>query len=72
MKILAFRKPLLISAWLLAMQGTSFAQNPIVQTQLTIEPAKLVARCLINNHAGYDKNEKDLSWQVLCALCSER
>ena len=27
MKILAFRKPLLISAWLLAMQGAAFAQN---------------------------------------------
>ena len=26
-KILAFRKPLLISAWLLAMQGAAFAQN---------------------------------------------
>ena len=28
-KILALRKPLLISAWLLAMQGAAFAQNPI-------------------------------------------
>ena len=28
-KILAFRKPLLIIVWLLAMQGAAFAQNPI-------------------------------------------
>ena len=28
-KILALRKPLLISAWLLAMQGAACAQNPI-------------------------------------------
>ena len=41
-KILAFRKPLLISAWLLAMQGATYAQNPIVQTQLTTDPAPLV------------------------------
>ena len=31
-KILASKKPLLISAWLLAMQGATYAQNPIVQT----------------------------------------
>ena len=37
-KILALRKPLLISAWLLAMQGATYAQNPIVQTQLTTDP----------------------------------
>lgn len=36
-KILALRKPLLISAWLLAMQGATYAQNPIVQTQLTTD-----------------------------------
>ena len=41
-KILALRKPLLISAWLLAMQGATYAQNPIVQTQLTTDPAPLV------------------------------
>ena len=38
-KNLALRKPLLISAWLLAMQGATYAQNPIVQTQLTTDPA---------------------------------
>ena len=32
---LALRKPLLMRAWLLAMQGATYAQNPIVQTQLT-------------------------------------
>jgi hypothetical protein len=36
-KNLALRKPLLISAWLLAMQGATYAQNPIVQTQLTTD-----------------------------------
>ena len=41
-KNLALRKPLLISAWLLAMQGATYAQNPIVQTQLTTDPAPLV------------------------------
>ena len=41
-KILASKKPLLISAWLLAMQGATYAQNPIVQTQLTADPAPLV------------------------------
>ena len=41
-KILALRKPLLISACLLAMQGAAYAQNPIVQTQLTTDPAPLV------------------------------
>ena len=61
-KILALRKPLLISAWLLAMQGAAYAQNPIVQTQLTTDPAPLVVGDRLYVYTGHDEDKADFFW----------
>ena len=61
-KILAFRKPLLISAWLLAMQSATYAQNPIVQTQLTSDPAPLPVGDRLYVYAGHDEDKADFFW----------
>ena len=61
-KNLALRKPLLISAWLLAMQGATYAQNPIVQTQLTTDPAPLVVGDRLYVYTGHDEDKADFFW----------
>ena len=61
-KILALRKPLLISACLLAMQGAAYAQNPIVQTQLTTDPAPLVVGDRLYVYTGHDEDKADFFW----------
>ena len=61
-KNLAPRKPLLISAWLLAMQGATYAQNPIVQTQLTTDPAPLVVGDRLYVYTGHDEDKADFFW----------
>ena len=61
-KNLALRKPLLMSAWLLAMQGATYAQNPIVQTQLTSDPAPLVVGDRLYVYTGHDEDKADFFW----------
>ena len=61
-KNLALRKPLLISACLLAMQGAAYAQNPIVQTQLTTDPAPLVVGDRLYVYTGHDEDKADFFW----------
>ena len=61
-KNLALRKPLLMSAWLLAMQGATYAQNPIVQTQLTTDPAPLVVGDRLYVYTGHDEDKADFFW----------
>ena len=61
-KIWNSKKPLLISAWLLAMQGATYAQNLIVQTQLNSDQAPLVVGDSLYVYTGHDEDKPDFFW----------
>ena len=44
---------------LLAMQCAAYAQNPIVQTQLTTDPAPLVVGDRLYVYTGHDEDKAD-------------
>ena len=47
---------------LLAMQCAAYAQNPIVQTQLTTDPAPLVVGDQLYVYTGHDEDKADFFW----------
>ena len=46
----------------LALHGAVFAQNPIVQTQLTGDPAPMVDGDRMYIYAGHDEDGADFFW----------
>ena len=52
-------KFLLASALCMSMSATMNAQNPIVQTQLTADPAPLVVGDRLYVYAGHDEDKAD-------------
>ena len=56
------KKIFLTSALVLAMQSTALAQNPIVQTQLTTDPAPLVVGDRLYVYTGHDEDKADFFW----------
>lgn len=61
-KIGAIRKSFLASVLLSAALGTACAQNPIVQTQLTTDPAPLVVGDTLYVYTGHDQDGADFFW----------
>lgn len=52
----------MILSLLLAGMGTTYAQNPIVQTQLTTDPAPLVVGDRLYVYTGHDEDKADFFW----------
>ena len=55
-------KFLLASALCMSMSATMNAQNPIVQTQLTSDPAPLPVGDRLYVYAGHDEDKADFFW----------
>ncbi len=56
------RKSLVALCVGMAFHGAAFAQNPIVQTQLTGDPAPMVAGDRMYIYAGHDEDGADFFW----------
>ena len=55
-------KFLIASALCMSVSATMNAQNPIVQTQLTADPAPLVVGDLLYVYTGHDEDKADFFW----------
>lgn len=55
-------KFLIASALCMSMSATMNAQNPIVQTQLTTDPAPLVVGDRLYVYTGHDEDKADFFW----------
>ena len=55
-------KFLIASALCMSMSATMNAQNPIVQTQLTSDPAPLPVGDRLYVYAGHDEDKADFFW----------